>query len=369
MNVVGVKDESAKGTLNTNCGAHFLKDLYTEARDTGNPYRTAQLEQFKELIKQRREFSVEQRRRYFAPEFASVAAYESSIVRYRKDFINMLGWPLNDYAPNLPIPLADIEYVAADSLGEIYRINIHVMPGITMYGVLLLPHTPPPWPLVIAQHGGLGTPELCSGFFGSDNYNDMSRRILRRGAAVFAPQMLLWAEEFGPDTERLHIDVQLKQLGGSIAALEIYKLKRSIDYLHSRSDIIPEMTGMVGLSYGGFYTLFTAAADTRIKAALVSCFFNDRFTYDWSDWTWFNSGNMFLDAEVAALVCPRPLYIEVGAQDELFDVNLAKPEHLKLLEIYKGLNRDDCLRYKEFRGTHELNKSDEGIDFIVGHIL
>jgi hypothetical protein len=221
---------------------------------------------------------------------------------------------------------------------------------------------------VIAQHGGLGTPELCSGFFGSDNYNDMTRRILRKGVAVFAPQMLLWAEEFGPNTERLTIDAELKQLGGSIAALEIYKLKRSIDYLHSRSDIISEMTGMVGLSYGGFYTLFTAAADTRIKAALVSCFFNNRFTYAWSDWTWFNSGNMFLDAEVGALVCPRALYIEAGDQDELFAANTARLEYQRLYKIYESLNYNDNLRYKEFLGAHELDKSNEGIDYIIERI-
>ncbi|WP_438983966.1 hypothetical protein [Vulcanococcus sp.] len=33
---------------------------------------------------------------------------------------------------------------------------------------------------------------------------------------------------------------------------------------------------MMGFSYGGFYTLYTSALDQRIKAAVVSGFFNDR---------------------------------------------------------------------------------------------
>lgn len=42
-------------------------------------------------------------------------------------------------------------------------------------------------------------------------------------------------------------------------------------------------TGMVGLSYVGFYTLYIAALDTRIKAAVSCSFFNDRDRYPWSD--------------------------------------------------------------------------------------
>jgi hypothetical protein len=342
--------------------------LYKEGREVGNQYRAVQLRQIETLIMKRRKVSAEQRKRYFRPDLSSIEAYKDSLKKYRKDLINMLGWPLNKYTSKLFNPSADIEYVATDLLGTIYRLNIHVMSDVTMYGLLFLPLTPPPWPLVISQHGGMGTPELCSGFFGSDNYNDMTRRILRKNVAVFAPQMLLWAEEFGPNTDRSRIDTELKQLGGSIAALEIFKLKRSIDYLHSRGDIIPEMTGMVGLSYGGFYTLFTAAVDTRIKAALVSCFFNNRFTYAWSDLTWFNSGNMFLDAEVGALVCPRALYIEAGAKDELFTASCARSEYNRLYKIYEALNLKNNLRYKEFQGTHELDKSNEGIDYIIEHL-
>ena len=34
---------------------------------------------------------------------------------------------------------------------------------------------------------------------------------------------------------------------------------------------------MVGISYGAYFSLMTAACDTRIKAVYSSCFFNDRF--------------------------------------------------------------------------------------------
>lgn len=345
------------------------EDLYTEDNYAGKKYREEQLQQLIKLIEDQRKNADDTRMEYFKPDVSSSHAYIESIVPYRNDFIKMLGWPLTNYSVNLPTPTTSIEFVSEDDLGKIFRLNISIFPGIDTYGILFLPKGNGPHPLIISQHGGLGTPELCSGFFGSGNYNDMTRRVLRKGFAVFTPQLLLWGEEYGPKFDRIHIDVQLKQLGGSITALEIFKIKRSLDYLVSRTDIDKDRIGMIGLSYGGFYTLFTAASDQRIKSVLSSCFFNNRFVYDWHDWTWFNSANTFLDAEVCGLICPRPLYIEVGKADELFDIKYVKKEYLKVESIYKSLGISNNLRYREFEGGHELDKDDEGIEFLCDNVL
>ena len=308
------------------------------------------------------------RKKFFRPDFASMDAFQESVDVYRSKLISMLGWPLCNYSEEMGTPDADVEFVAEDELGSIYRLNIHVGFGLSTYGVLFVPEGKGPHPLIISQHGGQGTPELCSGFFDSANYNDMSRRILRRGFAVFSPQLLLWAEEFGPTYDRPYLERQLKQLGGSMAALEIFKIKRSIDYLAQREDIDQDRIGMAGLSYGGFYTLFAAACDVRIKAALSSCFFNNRFVYDWQDWTWVNSGNTFLDAEVASLICPRSLFIEVGKNDPMFDVKYVRDEYNKVLAVYERLGLTGNLRLEEFEGVHELNKSDVGIEFLCERV-
>jgi hypothetical protein len=97
--------------------------------------------------------------------------------KYRAEFFSMLGWPLTEYFTDLPIPKVVIEFVAEDSLGKIYRLNIEALYEMTTYGLLFLPRSNPPYPLVISQHGGMGTPELCSGLIGPSNYNDMTRRV------------------------------------------------------------------------------------------------------------------------------------------------------------------------------------------------
>jgi hypothetical protein len=231
------------------------------------------------------------------------------------------------------------------------------------------PHGSGPFPFAISQHGGDGTPEYCSGLTGSSNYNNMTRGVLEKGIAVFAPQLLTWdTGSFGPNHNRDTIDRRLKQTGGSLSALELYRIIRSLDYFAAHKDIDRERMGMIGLSYGGFYTLYAAALDTRLKAAVSSCFFNNRYVYDFGDWVLYNAANKFMDAEVGALVCPRQLYIEVGKKDELFDVKYAGTEAGKLQAVYDKLNISDSFCYKEFEGCHELDKSGDGIDFLCRHL-
>jgi len=342
-------------------------NLYSEPPEAANHHRKEILAQIESLITRQRKESDAQRERFFCPDFSSEQTYETDVQKYRQQFKGMLGWPLTLFAPKTT-PSVREEFVAEDELGQIHRIWIETLPGFETYGLLFLPPGKAPHPLVISQHGGGGTPELCSGFFGSANYNDMSRRVLRRGFAVFAPQLSLWGDNFGPTANRIQIDVQLKQLGGSIAALDIWQLQRCLDFLTVRDDIDGKRVGMIGLSWGGFYTLITAAVETRIQVAVASCFFSNRYAYSLSPAVWFNSGNTFLDAEIAGMVCSRPLCIEVGKQDDLFDVRHAGPEAQKVAKFYERLGVPERFIYKEHEGGHELDKSDDGIQFLSKHL-
>ena len=124
---------------------------------------------------------------------------------------------------------------------------------------------------------------------------------------------------------------------------------------------------MVGMSYGGFYTLFLSALDTRIKSAVSSSFFNTRDSYPWSDWTWYNFAEKFDDAEVACLVYPRKLYIEIGENDEVFDVKGGKKSYEKLLNLCKEVGTE-WLEFITFEGTHEFCKFDEPIEKLVADL-
>ncbi|MDF2924856.1 MAG: hypothetical protein K0R57_3770 [Paenibacillaceae bacterium] len=346
-----------------------MNQAYLEAAGAdspGNPFRKRYAEALEELVVRRQQSVDQARAAYIDPH----KLYENKEL-YRRDFIQMLGWPLNEYTFGEVRGIQTI-HAGHTETADIYRLQLEAWPSLPFYGILFVPSVrEDKIPLVISQHGGQGTPELCSSLFGSsENYHQMTQRILSRGAAVFAPQLLLWdKEKYGVMHDRQQTDVRLKQLGGSIAAVEIACLRRCLDYLCTQLPFVDAARiGMAGLSYGGFYTLFTAAAEPRIKAAYSSCFFNSRYAYPWQDWVWQGSAGRFLDAEVAALIAPRALYIEVADQDELFAPDGAISEYNRLAAYYQAQNASHMLRFEVFAGNHELNSADAGMDFLFSHL-
>lgn len=332
--------------------------MYTERPDYGNGYRIKYLRGIEEVINQRRE-ECEKTRSEF------MKGFSENQEEYRKKYLDMLGWPLN-IEPKEILSVTK-RLVFEDDKMIIERIQLELFKDYLFYGILFKHKTDKKLPLVISQHGGWGTPEFCSGFFDTENYNNMSMRIFNKGVNVFAPQLCLWqVNRFGPDNKRDELDLKLKQLGSSIAALEIYSIKRCLDYFE-KEPYCSGVFGMAGLSYGGFYTLYTTAADTRIKSALSCSHFNDRIKYGWASKSFFNAASTFLDAETAALIIPRHLAIEVGDNDELFTPETAQNE-FKILKGYaKG--HEDCFKFHIFKGVHEFcPENDEAIDWFISKL-
>ena len=303
--------------------------------------------------------------------FMLARKFPKTIEFYRENYIKMLGTPLTDYKKSVP----DVkrESVTSDDVCKIYRLSIETMEQFYFYGMLMIPHGIERAPLVIAQHGGYGTPELCSDMHGKNNYNHMVQRLLERGVIVFAPQLLLWntgealetAPSYSVSYNREETDNKLKHYGSSITALEIYNIKRSIDYLETLDCVKADKIGMMGLSYGGFFTLYTMAADTRIVSGYSCGCFNDRTKFDTVDWTWKNSGNTYHDAEVAGLCAPRRLYLEVGKSDEVFDYQYAVKEAARVTKYFNAFHAQEKVRFHVWDGGHKVNSDNEGLHFFL----
>jgi dienelactone hydrolase len=287
---------------------------------------------------------------------------------YRQKYRNMLGI---DSFLSESVPDTERVYVGSDDLCDIYRLRVFITEQIPMYALLFLPRGKSKAPLFIAQHGGGGTPELCSDLGGKNNYSNMVLRLLERGAAVIAPQLLLWSTD-ETETFRAHpikhdrkkIDNSLKRFGTSITALEIAGIIRCIDYGITLDEIDGEKVGMIGLSYGGYFALHTMAADSRISVGCAAGFFNSRDVYDWSDWCYKGSALMFQDAEVGALCLPRHLWISVGKEDTVFDYHTSLDEGERLLKYFTSAGCRDNVRFSVWDGGHTIENSDECYEFM-----
>lgn len=338
---------------------------YIEGRQDTKSFREAYVSGIKALIRDGYRVQEEKRTAY-------ISGIAQNPEKYRAEFRNMLGFPLNCPRCMAHKPSLTKILLYEDAEKAIYRATVTVLDTVPFTGLLFLHKDEKDHPFIISQHGGSGTPEVCSGLYedGTYNYNNMTERIFRHGANVFAPQLLLWSDEYESDNfkrdDRNPIDAQLKQLGGSITALEIYCISKSLDAFCEAGIAQENHLGMIGLSYGGFYTLFTAAAEPRIKAALSCSFYNKRDQYAWIDWTWMSSATKFFDAEVAMLIYPRCLRIAVGDNDGMFDFKLAEAEFDRLRQLsQQAYGRTDWLDTRVFPGTHEFIQTDDFIEQVI----
>jgi len=282
---------------------------------------------------------------------------------YRRKFAELLGWPLTQKRERIPCKVFSQRLVQEpDCIVE--RLQFTIWEGVTMTGLLIRHEENVKRPFVLVQHGGLGTPELIAGAYGStSNYNDMLERIFRQGANVFAPQLLLWSkEQYKPAYDREELDARLKNVGSSITAIEIYFLMKILDYFEKQPWV--GNMGMVGLSYGGFYTQLLSALDTRIKAAISCSYFCDASHWVRVDWSFRDIAQSFGEAEIACLVHPRKLFLEIGNEDNLFDYRKSIKEYERLCRICEN-DTEDWLEFTVFDGNHEFYQEDRHIERLM----
>ena len=331
---------------------------YTEDFEVSKSYKQKYFDGLKNILKSRQKDAENIRDEYAKNIFSAQEIY-------REDLKKMLGWPLTG-CNEKGIKGIETTLLSEEDGYKIYRMQFEMLNGLVMTGLLFKQNGGEKKPLVLVQHGGHGTPELISGIYGDTfNYNDMLQRVRKNDVHVFAPQLLLWHDKYEVEYDRRAFDAELKRVGSSITAIEVFGLMRILDYFE-KQEYVSDF-GMVGLSYGGFYTLFTAALDTRIKSAISCAYFNKRDAIGWSDWVWENSALKFDDAEVACLVYPRKLKLAIGDADEIFNFKFGLESFEKVKKMSKEVGCD-WVSLDVFHGVHEFFYDDEPIRKLINDI-
>ncbi len=114
---------------------------------------------------------------------------------------------------------------------------------------------------------------------------------------------------------------------------------------------------MMGCSGGGTVSLFTAALDTRLRATVVSAYFN---TYAESILAIPHCVDNFVPGlltlcempDLAALVAPRGLFVESGTADSIFPAASFQKAAAKALKIYTEFGAPEQFGAELFEGEH-----------------
>lgn len=333
------------------------KKIYEDTATAGAEYRRRYADSVMRYVRRAFEEAEKERDKDFSPEKFSLSR-EDFRAKYRK----MLGIA---YQENAPLPTVKRECVGIDEFCKIERLSVETMDDFYFYGMLLTPLSAKErTPLCICQHGGGGSPEFAGGMLGANNYAYFMQRALLSGCTVFAPQIMVWGyggntgenkPDFAVPYDRLNRDADLRQVGKSITGIEIFSIMRCLDYLLSLPEIDETRVGMLGLSYGGYYSLYTAAADPRIKVAYSAAAFNGRSRVCFADWAYCNAANSFHDAEVAGLCAPRKLFVDVGKADFVFDYRPSVAEAERAQRFFDAAGVPDRFSYHLWEGEHRFD--------------
>ncbi len=305
------------------------------------------------------------REKYFQPDMSSIQAYEESLGQYREDLAALLGWPLN--YKNRRQPLLQTEEVAQSKLATVEKIRFPAVSSVEMAGLFFRCNAAEKCPLVILIPGGMTGPERM--VHDGKTYHGAHKRLLERGISVFIPQLLGWAEEGEHrPLKRANLDAALRRYGSSLAAIEVSGIMSAVDVFTAGGLVKPDALGIAGFAYGGFIALYSAALDPRFRSTAVSGYLSAVASNLLTEAAWSSSGYFFSDTEVAGLVCPRSLFLEVGQDDRLLRQSAAEEDAGKILQHYADLGRPKGAVYHIHENGHALFPDGRGVDFLENHL-
>jgi dienelactone hydrolase len=229
------------------------------------------------------------------------------------------------------------------------------------------------FPIVIVQHGIGSTPETP--FRGGD-YHAYGKELLKAGFAVLVPMNLMSIER------RNRIERLCRLANISLPGIELVRLQNLLDVVLTDSRIDPERVGMWGVSLGGMATMFWMPLEPRIKAGVVSGWFNQRqnkmvipddryscFLETTEDHAFFNGWlTEFSDHDVIALICPRPLLIQHGKKDGIAYWPQVREEFDLSRLQYEKLNIADRIQIDMHEGGHEA-VIESGVKFMTKWLI
>jgi len=304
------------------------------------------------------------------PPLALLSVTETDLEHWRTTLRHelwaLLGGPGQLVTPNVEVLTRVSERGFTRSL-----LHYETEPGVTTSAWLLEPaqNDRRPRPGFLALHGhGSGKDDVVGVADSIDarhhiaerNY-DYGRQLVRRGYVVLVPD----ARGFGAraSAEGCHVPglVALYQ-GRCIAGQRLWDDLRSLDVLAGLANVDAHRLCCGGLSEGGKRSLLLAALDERVCLTVVSGYFTslraeieawDRLT----GWDICNAIPGLLRVadlpDVAALIAPRRLVIEIGRADSLYTQAAVLQGFNQARVAWEMLDVADGVALDHFDGGHE----------------
>jgi dienelactone hydrolase len=258
---------------------------------------------------------------YWKRDFSSPDAYAKSIAANRERLRSILG------VVDARLPAGMEQYgddvrpalVAESASYRVLQVRWPVLEGVWGAGLLVQPKTRPVAHVVVVPDAGQ-TPEQWFGLASSESPAAATLRQLAASGVELVIPVTVSREKLVTDDTNLRrsdqtwrewIYRQAFHMGRHVIGYEVQTVLAAIDGFRARHGAEAPV-GVAGHAEGGLVAFYAAALDPRIRATLVSGYFDSRQDV-WSEPIYRNVWSLlreFGDAEIAGLVLPRDLVIE-----------------------------------------------------------
>jgi dienelactone hydrolase len=263
-------------------------------------------------------------------------------------------------------------------------------PGLNVLGYLLTPASgKPPYATVVSVPGhGRGVDDIIGiddngrDRADKDGYqHDFAIQVTEHGMASLAIEPIAFGCRRDARTSKRGLKQSACQpvagaallLGQTMIGWRVHDVMRSIDWIATRKELDASRVGCMGISGGGTCTLFSAALEPRIRAAMVSGYLNtfrdsvfslshciDNYVPGILNWA-----EMY---DIAGLIAPRPLFAESGERDDIFPIAASRASFARVKKVYEVFGAADRAAQETFDDTHSFYGK-KGLPFLQQHLM
>ncbi len=181
--------------------------------------------------------------------------------------------------------------------------------------------------------------------------------LAKEGYVVLCPDSLSFEERQDP-TGRLKNDnyerfefMRYVVSGKCLAWKNILDMRRAIDYLHTRPEVQTDNIGCFGHSMGSTHTWLVGPWEPRLKAMVANCclptyvgIFKEHLRHCYPNFIpgLFQFGD---HPEIAALIAPRPLLINLGETDRGSPIEQSRAGCQRIAQAYAEQDASDQFHY------------------------
>jgi dienelactone hydrolase len=268
------------------------------------------------------------------------------------------------------------------------RVELEVLPGVRFSAYVLVPNgLRGPAAGVLAVHGhGYGSRQIIGlqpdgkpDADGNDLYGQFAVRLVRKGLVVVAPDVVGFGERM-TDLDRTYdaeapsscyrLSMALMMSGHTLTGLRVAELSGVLDAMLTHSAIDPDRVGVFSHSGGSLWSMITMALDQRIKAGVLCGYantFTDSVLAVHHCACNFAPGLLAIaeQPDLLALAAPRPLFLELGADDPIFPASGFRSAVESVSKVYTDLGAANHLHTDLVPGLGHAVSGRSSIDWLA----